>query len=211
MSLLPPNANSLELSLEAVTTESNVPTPLQALWSADDCPVSLLPWLAWSLGVRSWDPTWSEAIKRNQIRQAIPQARQLGTVQSVKNIVHAFGQNVAMREWFQTDPVGEPHTFSVVVSASGQGAPEDEAAFIEALGKEIERVKPLRSHFTLSQGLSSISSLGVIAATRAALSGRMNAAAPDASGDMIYPTYFVADDGAYFALDGGELLVTEAT
>lgn len=45
--LLPPNATSVELALEALTRRADaIPAPLRDLRLADRCPPGLLPWLA---------------------------------------------------------------------------------------------------------------------------------------------------------------------
>jgi hypothetical protein len=52
---------------------------IRAVWSPDDCPLDLLPWLAWGLSLDNWSTDWPESIKRERVRKAIAIARRKGT------------------------------------------------------------------------------------------------------------------------------------
>lgn len=163
-SLLPPNATPLERSTAETTARvSHVPTPLRDLWNPDTCPAELLPWLAWSLGVAAWKPYWSEQIKRQRIRQAVEIHRRRGTVQSVRRVVESFGAGVAIREWWQTQPRGIPHTFELVLTVR---ADNYAAELQEDIVQEVMRVKPVRSHFNLVAGIAAKGGIGTYAAAR---------------------------------------------
>lgn len=60
ISLLPPNATELERALELLIDAriGDISTPLRDLWSAENCPEALLPWLAWALSVDQWSADW---------------------------------------------------------------------------------------------------------------------------------------------------------
>lgn len=159
-SLLPPNATALERSLEQATARLGaLPVPLRELWNPDTCPEHLLPWLAWSLSLDSWQPYWPESVKRARIRQAVEIARRKGTAKSVRDVVASFGSSLALREWWQTTPQGVPHTFEVVLTL-GAGVPNT-ADYQQDVIAEIERTKPVRSHFTFTLGLSATGGLGL--------------------------------------------------
>ena len=52
--LLPANATPLERALAETTARlSDVAVPIRDLWSPENCPTELLPWLAWALSVDS--------------------------------------------------------------------------------------------------------------------------------------------------------------
>ena len=160
--LLPANATALEKSAaEATARVSDVPAPLRDLWNPDTCPTELLPWLAWSLGVAAWKPYWSERIKRERIRQAVEIHRRRGTVQSVRRVVESFGAGVAIREWWQTEPKGTPHTFELVLTVR---ADNNAAELQNDIIQEVHRVKPVRSHFTLIAGIAAEGGIGTYAA-----------------------------------------------
>ena len=99
MTLLPPCSTPLERKLEAVTARTtDIPVPLRDLWNPETCPESLLPWLAWSLGIDAWKPYWPLSIKRALIKDAINVKRKKGTVKSVRDIVAAFGASIVLQE-----------------------------------------------------------------------------------------------------------------
>ncbi|RJF92985.1 phage tail protein I [Sphingomonas cavernae] len=181
MSLLPPNATPLERALEAaVARVSGVPVPIRDLFSPDRCPVNLLPWLAWYLSLDSWSSDWPEGVKRERVRQAIPIQRRKGTARSVRDVVESFGGSVALREWWQLDEPGDPHTFELILTLNGQGGVPVSAAFVDAVIAEVHRTKPVRSHFTFTQGLQAEGSVGLIGVARPAVFVRLTANAPAA-------------------------------
>jgi len=179
--LLPPRATQLELALEQVANSLlDFPTPVRDVWSPDDCPIELLPWLAWGLSLDNWSSDWPEAIKRERVRRAIPIARRKGTAESVRAVVASFGGSVAIREWWQTAPKGVPHTFSLVLNLENDGAPAS-AAFVDQVIAEVSRAKPVRSHFTFTQGISTRAGVGLVAAVRPAIYARLSCTAPAAT------------------------------
>lgn len=173
-SLLPPNATRTERAFEAAIAAhlDAVPTPHRDVWNPDDCPSELLPYLAWSLGVQTWDADWREEIRRARVRMAIPIARRRGTRAAVREVIESFGGSMVLREWWETDPHGSRHTFDLVLTLSGgQGEPAS-AGFVEAVIAEVERVKPARAHFTFSQALYAASNVYLVAGARVTLFAR---------------------------------------
>ena len=181
MTLLPRNASELERALEASMARlAGVPVPLRDLWNPDTCPVELLPYLAWALSIDSWSSAWSETVKRARVRHALAIQRRKGTSSSVREVVASFGGVVALREWWQMTPPGEPHTFSLVLNLTDDtGAPVD-AAFADAVIAEVYRTKPVRSHFTFSQALSATAGIVPVTAARPATFARLTMTAPAA-------------------------------
>jgi phage tail P2-like protein len=76
---------------------------IRAVWSPDDCPIELLPWLARGSASTTGRPTGPRA-SSERVRKAIAIARHKGTAQSVRTIVASFGGSVAIREWWQSEP-----------------------------------------------------------------------------------------------------------
>lgn len=167
-SLLPPNATALDRAAEAVLTKhlSAIEQPHRGLWNPDTCPLELLPWLAWSLGVEAWRSDWPEHIKRAIVRNAIQVQRLRGTVKSVRDTVAAFGGAISIREWWQTTPKGTPHTFELVFTMTGNDGVQASAEFVQDVMAEVSRVKPLRSHFTFIQGITASASTKLVAVGR---------------------------------------------
>lgn len=173
-SLLPPNASKLSRAVEAATARfADLPVPIRKLVDPDLCPIEHLPYLAWALSIDAWSSDWPEAVKRARVRYAIEIQRRKGTSESVRTVVQSFGGAVALREWWQTTPRGEPHTFSLVVTLTGEGGMPASAAFAEAVIDEVRRTKPVRSHFTYTQGVSFARPIGIIAVARPALFVRL--------------------------------------
>ncbi|MGB8603370.1 MAG: phage tail protein I [Rhizomicrobium sp.] len=174
-SLLPPNATTLELALEAATTRIDaIKTDLRALWSPDDCPEGLLPWLAWSLSLDSWSADWPVEVKRNRVRRAIEIARRKGTSESVRSVVASFGGAVGLREWWQDGGSGVPHTFDLALTLSSMNGKPATAEFIESVIAEVNRTKPVRSHFQFTQGFLADGGIEVAAYARPATYTRLS-------------------------------------
>jgi phage tail P2-like protein len=181
-SLLPPNATALEKALEALTGQrvGDIAVPLRDLWSAQNCPEDLLPWLAWGLSIDQWDANWPVYVRRARIASAIAIQRIKGTAKSVLDVVASFGGQVVVREWFEQDPPAAPHTFELTVSLGGQGTTAPSADFIDAVIAEVARTKPARSHFTFNAGLTALGRIGLRSVGRAMIHTRISCRAPAA-------------------------------
>jgi phage tail P2-like protein len=92
-SLLPPNnSGAAELAIEQATGGITLlPDAIRPLWDPDTCPASLLPWLAWTLSVDKWEPTWTEAQKREVIKASVEIHRRKGTVWAIRRALEAAG------------------------------------------------------------------------------------------------------------------------
>lgn len=180
-SILPPGSTPLEKALEQVAAGLlDIPTPIRDVRSADACPINLLPWEAWGRSLDNWSSDWPEGIKRERVRKAIPIARQKGTAASVRAVVSSFGGSVAIREWWQMEPKGVPHSFNLLLNLDRAGAPAS-AAFVEQVIAEVGRAKPVRSHFTFTQGLTASASVRLAAVVRPVLTVRLTCEAPAAA------------------------------
>ena len=173
-SLLPGNSTAGERALEKATARiGDVPAPLRDLWNPDTCPENLLPWLAWALSIDAWKSYWPVSVKRARIKAAIAIQRSKGTAQSVRTVVGAFGGAVILREWWQQTPAGIPHTFEMVLNLTGEGGETASAQFVDDVISEVQRTKPVRSHFTFTQGVQANGGVGVVAAARPAVYRRL--------------------------------------
>lgn len=176
VSLLPPNATDLEKVIERALGRriDALPAPVRDVWNADVIPLATLPWLAWGVGMKSWNADWSEAVRRSVVRNAIPTARRMGSVQSVHDVVRAFGGSLVLREWWELTPMGEPFTFSIVLTLNGEGGETTSARFVEEVIAEVTRAKPARAHFTFTQGLSAAAGVAVQGGVRPTVYRRLN-------------------------------------
>ncbi len=91
----------------------------------------------------------------------------------MRDVVRSFGGEVAIREWFDTVPRADPHTFSLVLSLDGIVGAAKTAAYVDAVIAEVTRTKPVRSHFTFTQSLASAGALGAVGAVRPAVFARL--------------------------------------
>lgn len=82
---------------------------IRAAWNPDTCPVHLLPYLAQAWSVDEWDPAWSEAQKRQVIKDSPAIHRRKGTAWALKAAIAQIGIGARVREWFEYD--GAPYTF----------------------------------------------------------------------------------------------------
>lgn len=177
-SILPPASTSLERAVEQLTVRLNgvdVDLPSR-LWNPEICPPDMLPWMAWGLSLDAWDSTWPESIRRSRVASAIAIARKKGTAASVRSVIASFGGSVAIREWWQMEPPGTPHTFSLVMNLGDPDAPVS-GSFVDQVIAEVTRVKPVRSHFTFTLGLNGAALIGLIAATRPIIYARIDCVA----------------------------------
>ncbi len=165
--LLPANASPGEVALDSATSRiGDVPTPIRDLWNAQTCPEALLPWLAWALSIDTWNTSWPIAVKRARVASAISIQRRKGTSQSVRDVVAAFGGSIAIQEWWQQTPPGPPYTFNMALTVNGQGGEEASADFVNDILAEVDRTKPVRAHYTFTQGTALSTQLGVAAVAR---------------------------------------------
>ncbi|HHW4679468.1 MAG TPA: phage tail protein I [Xylella sp.] len=173
-SLLPPTATPLMRAVEQVMARmADIPIPFKALWDPQTCPEPLLPWLAWSLSVDTWRSDWPVHIKRARIAAAIEIQRCKGSVKSVRDVVRSFGGDMLITEWWQETPPAPPHTFKLILTLSGHGGTETTAGFVSDVITEVMRTKPVRSHFTFTQGVHTLGTVGLIGAARSATYGRL--------------------------------------
>lgn len=168
--LLPPSATKQERALALATSRvSDVPLPIRTLWNPDTCPLDLLPWLAWALSVDTWDPNWSESIKRGVVRSAVSTARMKGTRKAVTDALSALGAGAVLVEWFEKSPAGTPHTFTVNIVAQ-----DTSTEMQAAMNSEIRRTKPLRSHYDIVFGVAAEMSLNLVGILRATVFTRLD-------------------------------------
>ncbi|MFP5426357.1 MAG: phage tail protein I [Gammaproteobacteria bacterium] len=123
-SLLPLNSTPLERAIEAATTETT-DVPLRTLYNPDTCPARVLYQLAWAWSVDRWDDNWPESIKRSVIRSAFYIHAHKGTIGALRRVVEPFGYLIEVVEWWQTEPMGLPGTFSLKVGVTDEGISEE--------------------------------------------------------------------------------------
>ena len=172
--LLPPNASPLERAVAAAEMGILRMVMLHALLKDPHrCPEKFLPWLAWELSLDTWDSAWPLHIKRQRIASAIDIQRHKGTAGSVRNVIESFGGSVVIREWWEMDPPGRPHSFELLLILSGRPGVQASAKYVEDVISEVNRTKPVRSHFTFTQGAEFEGQIGLVGAIRPAVYRRL--------------------------------------
>lgn len=174
-SLLPSNSTPLERSIAATAASTfDVPIPIADLMNPDAIPLALLPWLAWHLGIDTWKDYWPEQVKRARVKAAISIARKKGTAAAVRDVIVTFGANLALREWFETEPPGVRGTFEIVMTVGAVDGLPATAAYVADIIAEIDRAKRASAHYTFTQGFSMQARTGIAAAARVAVWRRLS-------------------------------------
>lgn len=173
-SLLPPNASALERAVAAAEARILRMIMLHALLKDPyRCPEKFLPWLAWELSLDTWDSDWPLHIKRQRIASAIDIQRHKGTAGSVRDVIESFGGSVVIREWWEIQPHGPPHSFELLLILSGRPGVQASAKYVEDVIAEVNRTKPVRSYFTFTQGAEFEGQIGLVGAIRPAVYRRL--------------------------------------
>ena len=151
-SILPPNATPLEKATEKAIGEriDAIPVPIGKMWNPETCPLSHLPWLAWALSVDVWNDTWSEAIKRNVVANALKVHALKGTRGALDKALKAQGFGVNISEWWEKSPVGNPNTYTAVLNVINRPLNKKQIALAE---RTFNQTKRHSQHGTLSFAL----------------------------------------------------------
>lgn len=104
--------------------------------------------LAMQYDVEPWREYWTVAMKRSVIKAVYTNLSKRGTLAAVKDAIAALGSAAQIVEWWEMEPKGKPHTFTVVAHlGSYEGVLEDDLQ--NDLIALIDNAKPVRSHYTL--------------------------------------------------------------
>lgn len=114
--------------------------------------------------VRVWRESWTEDLKRSVLSTAIIDKRKKGTVAAVKGALESISSIATIEEWWQKNPKGIPHTFTVYATVSEfEGTLDSEMQ--EDILALIDDNKPLRSHYDFvlqTTGRGEIGFVGVV-------------------------------------------------
>ncbi|WP_227317435.1 phage tail protein I [Cedecea davisae] len=159
-SLLPPNALQAEKALEETNNALILAVPLniREVKNPDTCPLHLLPWLAWEYGVDFWDPEWSEAQKRQTVKDAAYIHQHRGTAGAVRRSLSAVGYPTRVIEWFEDAPKATAYTFRVEVYSAGA---INDALYVQ-IRRQVNKAKNLRSLLASIDIIAEVGSDGVM-------------------------------------------------
>lgn len=156
--ILPGNFSDLERDLDvALSRIEQVEIPIAVLWDPWQCPVAVLPYLAWALSVDVWVSGWPDATKRRVVSEAISLHRVKGTRPAVEDALLSAGYTARLAEWFEYG--GARGTFRVECDIS-QHPTSDE---LITIARVVRNVKPTRAHFVLRASLNSLCGVGLSA------------------------------------------------
>ena len=159
--LLPRNSTPLEVATTKTLSDiQRVAVPLRAIWDPQSCPENMLPYLAWAFSVDRWDPGWGEQTQRDVIAQSFYVHKHKGTISSLRRVVEPLGFLLTVTEWWETDPAGEPGTFSFNIGLGDTAIPEQVFYEIERL---VDNAKPVSRHVVglkLSRSVSGVARIG---------------------------------------------------
>lgn len=160
--LLPKNSTPLEKALDKQTQRIDaLPVTFARLIDADTCPLSFLPWLAWSRRVEYWDGKWSESKRRNVIKGARAFNAQRGTKSTLTQAMDNIGLGHSLLAWHELNPKGTPYTFTVKIT-SGRVSVQQQQEIYTAL----DSVKSARDQFSIDASVVSTAVFFVAGACR---------------------------------------------
>ena len=205
--LLPPNATRYERAVDAaIARAGDVPIPLQTLWNPATCPPELLPWLAWALSIDRWSPDWTTAEKRHEVARSIEMQRHKGTPRSIDQVLESFDALLTLTEWFEQSPPAPIHSFNVTLPLDAAGGDRATAAFASAIVRDINRIKPLRSHMEFVQELRAEASMFLVGAGRVAGETRIRASLYAGDPSVPWEDLLQTETGEPLQLDDGSFI-----
>lgn len=122
---------------------SDVPVLVRESKDAGACPAVLLPWLAHHYSVDAWQSDWTDAQKRQTIRDSVFIHQHKGTIGAVRSALAALGIGVRVQEWFNKTPAGTPYTYSLLLDVDQVGVTQAQLLSVQGV---VEASKNLRSH-----------------------------------------------------------------
>ncbi|MFW2037779.1 phage tail protein I [Acinetobacter ursingii] len=144
--LLPPNSTKFERKVTEVASKSaDLAVKIKTLSSIDDAPDHFLSFLAWQYSVDSWDTDWQPSLQRQLIKKSFRQHQIKGTRTAVREVLAQFGYTCVFQEWFETNPIGTPGTFTLTLDLNGLELTDATYAEVNRLVKD---AKPASRHLT---------------------------------------------------------------
>ena len=122
--------------------------------------------LAVMFDVTTWRDTWSVELKRSVLRMIFQTKCRMGTASAVREALSSLGSAATVKEWWETQPKGAPHTFTVDATLSGiEGVLTSELQ--EDLMSLLDEAKPARALYTFNLRTAEQGGAGFTGATRA--------------------------------------------
>lgn len=136
-------AHALDRPLQEIAKSVDVPA---IYGSIDMLPSAVLDHLAVSWDATVWRDSWPVELKRSVLKTTISEKRKKGTVKAVKDALASISSAASIVEWWQTEPKGTPHTFTIYATQADIEGTID-AEMQEDVIALIDDAKPVRSHY----------------------------------------------------------------
>lgn len=136
-------AESLDVHLQKVSSETDLPLVYYNLYKLTS---EQLDHLAYSWDASVWRQSWKIEIKRSVLKSIILDKRKRGTLGAVKSAIESIGSVSEIKEWWQEEPKGTPHTFTVTARLNSYEGVLDGDLQEDLIGL-IDDAKPVRSHY----------------------------------------------------------------
>lgn len=114
--------------------------------SIDNLTSSQLDHVACGWDASVWRDSWPIALKRSILKNVVREKRKKGTRRAVEEAVESIQGAATIQEWWEMEPKGEPHTFTVFATLGKIDGTID-SELQDDLIALINDAKPVRSHF----------------------------------------------------------------
>ena len=136
-------AHALDRPLQEIAKSVDIPAIYASI---DKLPSTVLDHLAVSWDATVWRDSWPVELKRSVLKTTISEKRKKGTVKAVKDALASISSAASIVEWWQTEPKGPPHTFTIYATQADIEGTID-AEMQEDVIALIDDAKPIRSHY----------------------------------------------------------------
>lgn len=138
------SATALDKQLLDMTAAVDLPS---IYVSIDKLTSTQLDHVAYGWDASVWRDSWPVSMKRSVLKNVVREKRKKGTLRAVKDAVASIGSAATIKEWWQQEPKGTPHTFEIQATLGNiEGTLDSEMQ--EDLFALIDDAKPVRSHYT---------------------------------------------------------------
>ena len=138
------SAEALDKQLLDMTSAVDLPS---IYVSIDRLTSTQLDHVAYGWDASVWRNSWPVSMKRSVLKNVVREKRKKGTLRAVKDAVASIGSAATIKEWWQQEPKGTPHTFEIQATLGNiEGTLDSEMQ--EDLFALIDDAKPVRSHYT---------------------------------------------------------------
>ena len=114
--------------------------------SIDQMTSEQLDAMAYGWDASVWRDSWPLSLKRSVLKNVVTEKRKKGTVRAVLDALASIQSAATIEEWWQTNPKGTPHTFSIFATLGSIPGVFD-AEMQEDIITLVDDEKPVRSQY----------------------------------------------------------------